>query len=96
MNDFQKARAWERLIAKTKPIPDFKDEKEMKKYQNEQHEAARAKEDVLINGYKEKKLKSKRLIKEARALIKKRKAETAKSNKAKSGNKPVDSTQAIA
>lgn len=89
-------KSWDRFMAKMQPIPMFKDDKEMKKYESDLYTAARADEDSLIEAYKAKKLKSKRLIKEAHTLVKKRKAEAAKANKAKSGDKPVDSTQAIA
>ena len=45
---------------------------EMKKHGDELYEVARAKEDYLINGYNDKKLKSKALIKSAKKTIAKR------------------------
>ena len=52
-------------------VPSMKIE-ELKKYGDELYEVARSKEDYLISGYNDKKLKSKALIKSAKKTIAKR------------------------
>lgn len=58
----------------TKSVKSLKIEK-MKKHGDEAYEVARATEDYLINGYNDKRLKSKALIKSAKKAIAKREKE---------------------
>lgn len=58
----------------TKSMKSLKIE-EMKKHGDEAYEVARATEDYLINGYNDKRLKSKALIKSAKKAIAKREKE---------------------
>ena len=70
-------------IMRTTPILS---EEELKKASNERYAIKMAREEDLVVAYGEKKLKSKRLIREARAIIKRREEEAKKAKEAEIKN----------